>query len=432
MESKWKEIAIGDICELGDGAHAKVHRTASGVPYLTSKNIGNGVLKLDDVDYISEQDYNRLFPRESRAVIRPRPGDILTGIIGTFGNLYLYKEDDEFGISSAIAILRPDQSRVWPPYLYYYLSSTYFRQKHASYAAGSVQGYTNLPTIRQLPAIIPPLPEQRRIAKILGDLDDKIELNRRMNETLEAMARALFKSWFVDFDPVRAKMEGRQPGGMDAETAALFPDKLVDSELGMIPEGWKVGAVSDFVEVERSAINPAQYPEEPFEHYSLPAFDEGRMPKVDLGITIKSNKLILKPGSVLLSKLNPHIPRIWLPTLHTVRRSVCSTEFIVARPRSRFSTEFVYSYLTSSYFDSVYSTLVSGTTGSHQRIPVGSLLELSTSIPYIILVERYTSTVRSLFTQINSNLIESQSLANLRDLLLPKLMGGHYLINQRA
>ena len=102
--------------------------------------------------------------------------------------------------------------------------------------------------------MVPPLPEQRAIAHILGTLDDKIELNRRMNETLEAMARALFKSWFVDFDPVRAKMEGRwRPGeslpGLPAHLYDLFPDRLVDSELGEIPEGWEVKALGDVVEL---------------------------------------------------------------------------------------------------------------------------------------------------------------------------------------
>ena len=99
-----------------------------------------------------------------------------------------------------------------------------------------------------LPFALPPLGEQRAIAHILGTLDDKIELNRRMNETLEGIARALFKSWFVDFDPVRAKAEGREPVGMDAETAALFPDSFQESELGLIPAGWKVATIGDLAE----------------------------------------------------------------------------------------------------------------------------------------------------------------------------------------
>ncbi len=118
-------------------------------------------------------------------------------------------------------------------------------------ATGTVQDNINLETLHRLNLPIPPLQEQRAIARVLGDLDDKIELNRRTNETLEAMARALFRSWFVDFDPVRAKMAGRKPGFIDAETAALFPDTLVDSQLGEIPAGWRVTSLGDVMELKR-------------------------------------------------------------------------------------------------------------------------------------------------------------------------------------
>ena len=116
------------------------------------------------------------------------------------------------------------------------------------YRDGTVAERLNLPTIRALPVLIPPLAEQRAIAHILGALDDKIELNRRMNETLEAMARALFKSWFVDFDPVRAKAEGRDPG-LPKAIADLFPDSFEDSDLGEIPKGWEIKSIGDLADV---------------------------------------------------------------------------------------------------------------------------------------------------------------------------------------
>ncbi len=142
---------------------------------------------------------------------------------------------------------------------------------------------------------IPPLPEQRAIAHILGTLDDKIELNRRMSETLEAMARALFKSWFVDFDPVRAKLEGPwrrgQPlPGLPAHLYDLFPDRLVDSELGEIPGGWRVGRFCDVVEHLRDQENPFLSPQTLFQHFSIPAFDEGQWPKGEYREAIKSQK----------------------------------------------------------------------------------------------------------------------------------------------
>ena len=143
----------------------------------------------------------------------------------------------------------------------------------------------------------------------LGTLDDKIELNRRMNETLEAMARALFKSWFVDFDPVRAKTEGRDPG-LPKPLADLFPTRLVDSDLGEIPDGWEVGRFGDVVEQLRDQENPLSFPDALFHHFSIPAFDEGQWPKQELGVSIKSQKSRVPPGTVLLSKLNPEIERV--------------------------------------------------------------------------------------------------------------------------
>jgi type I restriction enzyme S subunit len=109
MSSDWNVVVIGDVCSVGDGAHSKVARQISGVPYLTSKNIGRGQLKLDNLDFICNEDFERLFPLESKATRRPKAGDVLIGIIGTFGNAYLYKKSDHFGFSSSIGILRPDK-----------------------------------------------------------------------------------------------------------------------------------------------------------------------------------------------------------------------------------------------------------------------------------------------------------------------------------
>ncbi len=158
---------------------------------------------------------------------------------------------------SSIIRARLDKTKAVPLYFYYYFNS--------------IAGLHSLDTIRRQVAVagitgsdlsrleipLPPLPVQRRIADILGSLDDKIELNRRTNETLEAMARALFKSWFVDFDPVVAKSEGRQPDGMDAETAKLFPSSFEDSEIGRVPMGWKVGRLDDVLVLQRGFDLPA-------------------------------------------------------------------------------------------------------------------------------------------------------------------------------
>src|SRR6266487_4589509 len=286
---------IGDVCKVGDGAHAKVPRSDSGVMYLTSKNIGFGKLDLGTVDFISKEDFEKLFSKSSKAVRRPQTDDILMGIIGTFGNAYQYKNTDQFGISSSVAILRSNASMLDSLFLYYVVSSKFFKAIHKAYKGGSAQGYTNIPTIKRLPIPLPPLAEQQTIAHILGSLDDKIELNRRMNETLESIARTLFKSWFVDFDPVRAKMEGRQPYGMDAETAALFPDEFEDSQLGMIPKGWRVGTFKECCIRVENGGTPSRNEPVYWERGTIPWLTSG---EVRQGIVTSTKNLISREGLV--------------------------------------------------------------------------------------------------------------------------------------
>ena len=266
--------------------------------------------------------------------------------------------------------------------------------------------------------------ELKFAAESLAALDDKIELNRKMNVTLEQIAKALFKSWFVDFDPVHAKAAGRQPTGMDKATADLFPDSFVDSELGKIPSGWKAGSLSNLSKFSRDSINPGETPSEIFDHYSLPSFDEGKVPKTEEGSEIKSNKLVVTKTCVLLSKLNPHIPRIWLPNLRASRRSICSTEFIVASAIAGCTREYLYALFISEDFSRTYGTLVTGTTGSHQRIKAESVLQMRIPVPPAELISSFTDTMAPMINRVAINTKELQALAELRDTLLPQLLNG--------
>jgi len=290
--------------------------------------------------------------------------------------------------------------------------------------SGSAIPSTSRESFYNLPVKVPPMDEQRAIAHILGTLDDKIELNRRMNETLEGMARAIFKSWFVDFDPVRAKADGRHPVGMDAETARLFPDSFEDSELGKIPKGWRVIKASELFLLEHESINPSKFTAEIFDHYSIPAFDNGRMPRPESGDQIKSNKLLVPAQAVLISKLNPRIPRIWLPRISTLRRSVCSTEFLVALPIQPATREYIYTLFSSTTFIGEFATMVTGTSGSHQRVKPEYLLNMELIFPYQELVARFTYITKPLFIKVASNIKQTRTLAAIRYSLLPKLLSG--------
>jgi type I restriction enzyme S subunit len=271
----------------------------------------------------------------------------------------------------------------------------------------------------------PPLKvgEQRAIAHILGTLDDKIELNRRMSETLEAMARALFKSWFVDFDPVRAKAEARDPG-LPQPLADLFSDRLVDSGLGEIPGGWDVARFGDVVEQLRDSENPLDSPAAEFHHFSIPAFDEGCMPKQELGESIKSLKSRVPPGVVLLSKLNPEIDRVWLVDVESGDRAICSTEFLVFAPRAPHGRSFVYCLARSPRFRQELEGLVTGTSKSHQRVQVASMQRISVVRPPDSLATRFEAIAQPLLDRGLSCRRETRALADLRQALLPKLVSG--------
>ena len=414
---------LGTVAKVRSGyAFKSEDMGAVGLPVIKIKNVVPPTVDITDCERVPEEVISSI-PRVERFELEE--GDTLIAMTGaTVGKVGKFPRTHERHFLNQrvgkVYLTEPDAADY--RYIYYILSQdTYVRQMFGI-ADGSAQANISGSQIEGLEIPLPPLAEQKAIAAVLGALDDKIELNRRMNATLEAMAWALFQSWFVDFDPVRRNKD--EGGRTKDEISALFPDSFQESELGLIPKGWAVGRVADVSDFSRSSINPGDFPDETFDHYSLPAFDEGRTPKAELGSAIMSNKLVVTRNSVLLSKLNPHIPRIWLPDLHATRRSVCSTEFIVASMRPGYSREFLFSLFTSAAFASTYGTLVTGTTGSHQRIRPESVLDMKTVILPPMLVEAFTTIVKPMFDQINHNLDQSRTLATLRDTLLPQLLSG--------
>jgi type I restriction enzyme S subunit len=238
------------------------------------------------------------------------------------------------------------------------------------------------------------------------------------------MARALFKSWFVDFDPVRAKAASKQPTGMDAETAALFPSEFVESEEGQIPKGWPVSRIGDTYCWSRESLEPADNPTGTFEHFSLPAFDNGRVPSIDLGAAIKSLKLIVMPESVLVSKLNPSICRVWLPFPSGQRIAVSSTEFLVAVPNAGTPRSWLYEAFTSDPIREALVGQASGTSNSHQRVRPDDVDAIPVALAGPRLLARFDAAASPLLHKTNAVRVESVRLAQIRDTLLPRLLSG--------
>jgi type I restriction enzyme, S subunit len=435
VETFGERIEVATVSELSergvifveDGNHGENRPrqdefATTGIAFLRPPDLKDGRVDFQSCSRINDAGFKRV-----RKGIGRR-GDIILTHRATVGRIAITDDDapEVFVTNPGTTIWRSiDPNVLDQRFLYCFMRSAAFMdQLWSQVGNNSTFDYVSLTQQRGLRVAYPPIAEQKAIAAVLGALDDKIELNRRMNATLEAMARALFQSWFVDFDPVRAKLDGRKPVGLDPDTAALFSGAFQESIFGHIPNGWTVGRVADVSDFSRSSINPGLYADEAFDHYSLPAFDADRAPKTEFGSAIMSNKLVVIRDSVLLSKLNPHIPRIWLPVLHPTRRSVCSTEFIVAAPRHGYSREFLFSLFTSAPFGSTYCTLVTGTTGSHQRIRPESVLDMKIVLPPSPLVNVFTAAAKPMLNKINRNLDQSRMLATLRDTLLPKLLSG--------
>ena len=420
MASEWKTVRLGDLTTWASGGtppKANPIFWNGDIPWISASSMKTPLLCNSDLKITKEGLENGSRLAETNSILLLVRGSELHKRIpiGIATRPVAFNQDVK--ALNVCGDMRSD-------YLFYWLlgneTMLLGKVEHTGIGAGKL----DTQVLKNLPLALPPLAEQKAIAAVLGALDDKIELNRRMNATLEGMARALFQSWFVDFDPVRAKLDGRKPEGMDKATAALFPDAFEESSLGPVPKGWKVGMISDLATLNRGAVNPGDFPTETFDHFSLPSFDNGRTPKVELGSAIMSNKFTVLPNSVLLSKLNPHIPRIWLPDLNALRRSVCSTEFMVVCSKLGVSREYLFSLFTSSAFASIYGTLVTGTTGSHQRIRPESVLEMKIVIPPPPLIQAFTDIAKPIFDRINRNTEQSRTLAILRDTLLPKLLSG--------
>jgi len=312
-------------------------------------------------------------------------------------------------------------------FAYYLTKSPDFRQFAVAQMTGS-SGRQRVPaeSLAHFEASVPPLPVQQQIASILGALDDKIELNRRMNRTLERMAQALFKSWFIDFAPVRAKAEGDpSAGGLPDHLAALFPNRLVESELGEIPEGWEVMALTDAI-----AINPkrtlSKGTRAPFLEMSKmptrgPSPDSWRLREMTSGMKFIN-------GDPLLARITPCLENgktAFVDFLHDGQIGWGSTEYIVLRPCGGIPPVFAYLLARTPEFRTFAIRQMTGSSG-RQRVPPQSLSKFQIVLPEIDspVYRAFGEEMQPLFDRISLAVRQNRRLAALRDTLLPKLLSG--------
>jgi len=307
-----------------------------------------------------------------------------------------------------MVLLRPDPRRIDARFLLYALMSPIVQDEIKTHeGTGSTVSNLRIPSLEALEIPSPALPEQRAIASILGTLDNKIELNRRMNETLEAMARALFKSWFVDFDPVRAKAEGRDPD-LPKHLADLFPDSLEDSELGEIPKRWKVKTLGDLLDLAYGKALKA----EDRRDGKVPVFGSNGQ------VGWHDERLVEGPGIVVGRKGNPGIVT-WTPTDFFA----IDTTFYVVPKSNCSSLHFLFHVLQGHDLASLGAD--SAVPGLNRNMAYMSAQVL----PPKALLDKFNSYASVLALRVHQTDEQSRTLADLRDALLPKLISGELRVS---
>lgn len=389
--SEWKTYRLGDICQVQNGRAYKQEELLNQGPYP--------VLRVGNIFQGNNWYYSDLELPDDKYCYN---GDLLYAWSCGFAP-YIWKGKKSI-YHYHIWKLKENPQIIDKLFFYYYLII------HTKYNLGGTHGSVMLHLTKKdfenQTLHLPPLEEQRRIAGILGSLDDKIELNRRINANLEAQAQALFRSWFVDFEPFR-------------------DGPFVDSQLGKIPQGWKVETLSNLATVIKKGITPSN--SETYSHYSIPAYDDAHFPEKQSGGTIKSGKYIVYNNSILLSKLNPRIKRLWF--IKTAEENaICSTEFIPIQTKDTELISFVFYLIDSDIFYQQALSLVNGATGSHQRFHAEDIMQIPFAWNKDAAID-FAQKANCILQKIEDNIRENQTLSALRDTLLPKLMAGEIKIN---
>lgn len=414
--SGWTLILLGDIVDFRNGLNFSEKNDGVGLPIVKVKNFGDkhfvdhdGLDQINPVGLkITDKQY---LQRDDIVIVRSNGNKDLVG------RSMIYTGPDERVAFAGFCIRgRVDKKRASPQFVHYWLRSPQTRERFSREGSGTGIQNVSQALLQTQRIRLPPLPEQREIAGILGALDDKIELNRRMAATLEEMARSLYRSWFVDFDPVHAKAAGHPPAHMDKTTAALFPDRFGDDGL---PEGWRMGCLADVATNPRTGVKPEQIAP------STPYIGLEHMPKRSITLgdwgtaeDIGSQKSAMRQGDFLFGKLRPYFHKVGVSPVD----GICSTDIVVVRARSPEWAGFVLSVISSDDFVEHTNAGSSGT--RMPRTNWGDMGRYEVVLPPALIAAAFEDMLGGFRRQIVAGVHENQTLATLRDALLPRLMSG--------
>lgn len=393
---EWKEVRLGEVADVQTGPFgSQLHKenyVNKGTPIVTVEHLGNKWFTSQNLPMVSDEDKLRL------AKYCSQEGDVIFSRVGSVDRCsYVSKEYSGWLFSGRCLRVRP-RSGINPEYLYYFLTNEGTKQYIRNIAVGATMPSINTKLLNEVPITIPSLDDQRRIASILSSLDRKIELNNKINADLEEMAQAIFKNWFVDFEP--------------------FKDgKFVDSELGMIPEGWKVGSPYEYVKVVYGA---------PYKSAKFNDNGEG-LPLIRIRDLKDCNPQFFTPeilpqteyvnmGDIVAGMDAEFVPHIWKGNTGLLNQRVCK----LMPQQTSISNLFVL-YLMKPELEFVQS-YKTGTTVSH--LGKADIDKFVVVLPPLKVVEECSKILDSILQRIKNISAESRTLSTLRDTLLPRLMSG--------
>lgn len=414
------EMTLGDLLAVKKGQTYEAGLTGENGPYL----LGMGIFSPDGGFRPHKL---RRYAGPVRIEAQAKPGAVVVATTDMGANIKILgrsaKVPDWIGdfavVAADMGLVEWRTEDSWArSYAYWVMRTEQFRQYCLRFARGTAVRRVHTKDIESFPILDPREPRILPLITALDALDDKIELHRRMNETLEAIARAFFKSWFMDFDPVRAKAEGLDPG-LPKPLADLFPDSFEDSELGEIPKGWRVGTLGEVAEHPRRGVQPKEIKP------TIPYIALEHMPRRCIALSewdtadgLESNKFEFKRGEILFGKLRPYFHKVGVAPVD----GVCSTDIVVVAPRAQEWFGFVLGNVSSDAFVEYTNA---GSTGTKMpRTSWGDMARYALVIPPDNVAEAFTSQIRPAVDHIIASIHESRTLAALRDTLLPKLLSG--------
>lgn len=460
MTVDYRCSSISELCVENAGVQtgpfgSQLHKedyVEHGTPIITVEHLGNNRIVHTDTPFVSDTDRERL----SKYALKE--GDIVFSRVGSVDRRSLVrKEEDGWLFSGRCLRVRVNKNLIHPAYLSYFFGLDTFKKYIRSIAVGATMPSINTKILSEVPIYYPAdIDKQEKIANLFLSIDDKIQLNHQINQTLEQLAQAIFKSWFVDFEPVRAKMAALEVGGSEEDAllaamqaisgkdvaelirfqneqpdqynelhtiADLFPSAMQDSEFGEIPEGWKAGSLSNLAVFSSERITKEELTLKTY--ISTENMLENKNGICDAA-SLPSSASVPKfeSGQILISNIRPYFKKIWFASMSGGR----SPDVLGFTCKHERTNEFVFNLL---YQDKFFDYMMLTSKGA--KMPRGdkkAILQFGCVLPPISLMRLFSDRVKQFYIMINSNKAESIVLTSFRDTLLPKLLSGELTISK--